>query len=273
MTTPRRILITGGSSGLGLALAHALAARGDQLALVARNPKKLEEAAAEIRRATKGAVVHVRALDVSDAAALQPGIDAIARELGGIDVLVNSAGILREGHFETLPESVHREVMETNYFGALNVTRAALPHLRRSGRGHLVNISSIAGLSGVFGYSAYCASKYAVLGLSETLRVELAPQGIRVQVVCPGEFDSPMVDDIDRYRSPENKAHAHTIPKVTVDVVVRDTLRGMARNTFMIVPGAQARLTVLALQHLPGVARWLGDRTVRGVYRGPQTGN
>lgn len=265
----RRILVTGGSSGLGLALARALAARGDAVALLARDPRKLEMAAADIRAAVPGATVHIAATDVQDLVALEQAVATLAKSLGGIDVLVNSAGVLREGHFETVPDAVHREVMDINYFGTLNAIRVALPYLKKAGHGHIVNIASVAGLSGVFGYSAYCASKHALIGLSETLRYELAPQGIRVQVVCPGEFDSPMVDALDASRTPENVAHAKTIPKVDVELVVRDTLRGMDNGRFMIVPGALARLSVLGLRHLPGLSRKVGDARIRKVYAGP----
>lgn len=265
----RKVVITGGSSGLGLALAQALVQRGDAVAIIARDPRKLERAATMIRAAATGARVITRAVDVTSAGELGVTFDAIAAELGGIDVLVNSAGILREGYFETLPESVHREIMEINYFGTLHAVRAALPHLKRSPQGRIVNVSSISGLSGVFGYSAYCASKYALIGLSETLRYELAPQGVRVQVVCPGEFDSPMVDALDQDRTPENREHTLTIPKVGVDVVVNATVDGMDGTDFMIVPGAQARLAVFGLRHFPGISRRVGDGRIRAVYVGP----
>jgi len=267
MTDRRRIVITGGSSGLGLALAEKLAARGDAIALVARNPGKLALAADHIQKKVPNAIVTTASVDVSQQQALETAFAKLAETLGGLDVLVNSAGVLREGHFENLPIEIHREVMEINYFGSLYATRTALPYLRQSSCGQIVNISSLAGMSGVFGYSAYCASKYALLGLTESRRVELAPRGIRVQVVCPGEFDSPMVDDIDTYRSPENQAHAHTIPKVSLDVVVDDTLKGMDSTAFMIVPGRSARLAAFGVRHFPGISRRVGDHIIARVQK------
>jgi 3-dehydrosphinganine reductase len=195
-------------------------------------------------------------------------MERIAQSGGGIDVLINSAGILREGHFETLPMSAFREVMETNFFGLLNVTRAALPYLRAS-HGRLVNIASVAGLAGVFGYTPYCSSKHALVGLTESLRLELVPQGIRVHLVCPAEFDSPMVDELDTYRTPENRAQVQTIPKSSVDTIAKDTLAGIRAERFLIVPGTTARLAAFGLRHFPGFFRANGDRTVRKVYRGP----
>lgn len=266
----RNFVITGGSSGLGLALAQALVARGDAVALVARDPDKLDGAARQLRAARPGARVFILAVDVQDADALAAGMAKLAQSLGGIDVLVNCAGILREGYFESLPASAHRDVMAVNYFGALNAIRAALPHLQRSARPRIVNIASVAGLTGVFGYSAYCASKYALVGLSEALRYEFAPRGITLQLVCPGEFDSPMVDALDLTRTPENREHTLTIPKVGVDVIVRDVLRGMDGNDFLVVPGALARLSVAGLRHFPGISRAVGDARIRKVQSRPR---
>ena len=262
----KHIVITGGSSGLGLELAQRLAAEGARLTLIARDPKKLDDAAAAVRRQAPTAQVSVQAVDVCDEAATLSAMQQIAGQHDGIDMLINSAGILREGPFEQLPSKDFREVMEINYFGLLNSTRAALPYLRKS-HGQLVNIASMAGLTGAYGYSAYCASKHALIGLSEVLRFELKPQGVKVQLVCPGEFDSPMVDSVDQYRSAENRAHTHTIPKASVEVIAADTLAGIRSGKFMIVPGRITRGAAFIVRHCPGLMRLLGDRTIAGVQR------
>jgi len=258
------IVITGGSSGLGLELARRLAAEGARLVLIARDRHKLERAAQELRTRHGAAHVGVEALDVRDEAATNACMQRIAVAHGRIDVLVNSAGILREGHFEKLALQDFRDVMEVNYFGLLIATRAALPHLRAS-RGRLVNIASMAGLTGAFGYTAYCASKHALVGLTEALRYELKPAGIKVHLACPGEFDSPMVDELDRHRTPENRAHALTIPKATVAAVADATLAGIRADRFLIVPGTATRLAALAVRHFPALMRALGDWTIRRV--------
>lgn len=260
---PQRIVITGGSSGLGLALAKKLAARGNTLALIARNPQKLDQAANEIRAATPEAHVVTWSVDVQDAERLKAVFNHIATEMGGIDVLINSAGILREGHFEELSLETHREVMAINYFGALNATHLALPHLASGRYPRIINIASIAALTGVFGYTAYCASKHALAGLTDALRYELTPRGITVQLVCPGEFESPMVAELDRQRSPENRAHAQTIPRVSVDVIVNEVIAAMRSKEYLIVPGRMAKLTALGLRHLPTVGQALGHLRIR----------
>jgi len=269
MTDERRIVITGGSSGLGLALAEALSARGARLAIVARDQGRLADAGVKIRAARPDAVVRTYSLDVTASADLAAGFSRIASDLGGIDVLVNSAGILREGYFDDSDEQDFRAVMDVNCFGALAAIRAALPHLERS-RGRIMNVASIAALTGVFGYTAYCASKHALLGASDALRAELAPRGIRVQVACPGEFESPMVDAIDQTRTPENRAHTLALPRTPVPEIVRDVIRGLEGSDFLIVPGRQARFFAFGIRHFPGMSRRVGDGKVKAAYVGPR---
>jgi 3-dehydrosphinganine reductase len=269
VTDERRIVITGGSSGLGLALAEALSARGARLALVARDRGRLAEGEAKLRAARPDAIVRAYALDVTASTGLNDGFSRIAADLGGIDVLVNSAGILREGYFDDSSEADFRAVMDVNCFGSLAAIRAALPHLERS-RGRILNVASVAALTGVFGYTAYCASKHALLGASDALRAELAPRGIRVHVACPGEFESPMVEAIDETRTPENRAHTLALPRTPVPEIVRDILRGLEGNDFLIVPGRQARLFAFGIRHFPRMSRRIGDGKVKAAYVGPR---
>ena len=158
--------------------------------------------------------------------------------------------------------------MDINFFGTVNAVRAALPHLKAS-KGAVVNIASLAGLSGVFGYTSYCASKHAVVGFSNSLRLELEPQGVRVHVVCPGEFDSPMVDVLDQSRTQENRENAMMLPKLGVDVIADDTIRGIESNQDLIIPGRPQRLSATAQRLAPGLVKSLTKRRVAKVYVGP----
>jgi 3-dehydrosphinganine reductase len=267
-TIGRKVILTGGSSGLGLALAAPLLGRGDVVTLVARDPVKLAAAASQLREKVPNAKVEVLALDVSGAD-VAAGLAKAVQAMGGLDLLINSAGILREGYIEKLTEQDYRQTFDINYFGTLRTIRAALPFLKASGRGQIVNIASVAALTGVFGYTAYCSSKYALLGLSEALRAELKPQGIKVQVVCPPEFDSPMVDALDQTRTPENQAHTLTIPKLGVSPVVDAIMAGLEKSPFLIVPGAQTRLMAFGIRCFPGISRWVADRRIQAAYHGP----
>ena len=176
-------LVTGVSSGFGRALALAVLARGDRIAGTVRT------AAA---KAAFEALSPERAfgflLDVTDEAAVHRTVTAVERELGPIDVLVNNAGYGLEGSVEATSLTEMRAMFDVNLFGAVAVMQAALPSMRARRTGHIVNITSMGGLSTWPGIGAYCASKFALEGLSETLAQELAPLGIRLTIVEPGGF-------------------------------------------------------------------------------------
>jgi 3-dehydrosphinganine reductase len=260
----KSIVITGGSSGVGKVLAGRLARRGAKLALLARDPDRL----ASVRDAL-GEPARVFVCDVTDATAVQTTMQAVAESQGPPHMLFNSAGILREGYFEKIPEEVFRQVMEVNFFGTLNCTRAVLPFFRENGQGRLVNMSSLAGLMGVFGYSAYCASKFAVKGLSDALRMELRPQNVKVHVVCAPEFDSPMVDEMNKDRTVENREVIHMLPVLSAQDVAQATLDGIERNAYLIVPGRRSRLVARLDRFFPGLSRKVMDGKVKKHYRGP----
>jgi 3-dehydrosphinganine reductase len=258
----KNVVITGGSSGLGLAIAKELAAKGAVITLIARNREKLEAAKAEIEKT--GGKAYVFSSDVSKIESIIETFKKIVSEVGPPDILINSAGILREGYFDKLSLETFREVIETNYFGVLNSIKAALPFIIRQ-KGRIVNIASVGGLMGVFGYTTYCSSKFALVGLSESLRYEMKPLGVKVHLVCPSEFASPMTEYLNDTRTPENKAHTLTIPKYDIDTMVRDTIRGIEKEKFLIVPGMLCRLTVMGARHFPAITRLVSDLIIRRV--------
>jgi 3-dehydrosphinganine reductase len=259
----KNIVITGGSSGLGLAIAKELAARGAIVTLIARNKEKLEVAKTEIIKT--GGKVFVFSGDVSKIESITETFEKIASEVGPPDILINSAGILREGYFDNLSVETFREIMEINYFGVLNSIKATLPYIIKR-KGRIVNISSVAGLMGVFGYTSYCSSKFALVGLSESLRYEMKPLGVKVHLVCPSEFDSPMTQTLNDTRTPENKAHTLSIPEYEIDIMVRDTVKGIEKGKYLIVPGIFCKITVWAARHFPAITRLVSDHSIRRVF-------
>jgi NAD(P)-dependent dehydrogenase (short-subunit alcohol dehydrogenase family) len=176
----RRWLITGASSGFGRALAEAVLAAGDAVIATARKPDTLADLA-EHPAAT------VFALDVTDDEQVR-SVTAEAVASGGVDVLVNCAGHGLIGALEELTDAEFRGVLEVNLFGALAMTRAVLPHMRGRGTGHIVQLSSMGGVSANPGHAVYATSKFALEGASEALAGEVAAFGIRVTIVEPGPF-------------------------------------------------------------------------------------
>ncbi|VBA60804.1 3-alpha-(or 20-beta)-hydroxysteroid dehydrogenase [Mycobacterium attenuatum] len=229
----------------------------------------MREAVEEIRSANPAARIDYTAVDVTKSgSALAAAFADIAASHQRVDILINSAGIMREGYFESLADKDFRDVMDINFFGTLNPIRAALPYLKAS-RGRIVNIASVAGLMGVFGYTAYCSAKHALVGLTESLRFELEPQGISIQLVCPGEFDSPMADTMNEDRTPENREHTLTIPKLGIDELTELTLSGLDRGQRTVVPGARTKAVVATQRLSPAVGYRISRKRIGAVYQGP----
>jgi len=179
----RVAIVTGASAGIGEATARALAAAGMRVAVCARRRERLDRLAARILSA--GGEVAVYGLDVTDAGAVRAMVDDVASRWGRIDVLVNNAGRGLSATVEDTKPDEFRALLELNVMAAFTATQAVLPWMRRQGRGHIVNVSSIVGRRGVPYRGAYSATKFALGGLSESLRVELAGTGISVSLVYP----------------------------------------------------------------------------------------
>lgn len=176
-------LITGCSKGLGRALAEAVLARGDRLAATARDAASLDPLGEKGPRR-----VQAYALEPTDEAAVRTVVDKAVAAFGRIDVLVNNAGYGLSGAVEEVSDAEARAQVEINLFGALNLTRAVLPQMRAQGSGHILQISSAAGVVATPGLGLYNASKFALEGFSEALALEVAPLGIKVTIIEPGPF-------------------------------------------------------------------------------------
>jgi 3-oxoacyl-[acyl-carrier protein] reductase len=178
------VVITGASAGIGAALARACAADGARVVLAARRLPQLEQVAAECRAAGAAAADVVRT-DVAHPDDVQALVDGAVARHGRLDVMVNNAGFGIYGRFEASSAGDLDRILAVNVNGTLQGCRAAIPHMRRQGSGHLINVSSVAGLVGLGGMAAYCATKYAQIGLSQALRTELRPARIWVTAVLP----------------------------------------------------------------------------------------
>ncbi len=178
------VVITGGSRGLGLELARIFAAEGARITLIARNELELERARREL--ADSGADVRVHSCDIRKEEEAERAVNLILNKLGRIDVLVNNAGVIQVGPFESLDRADYEDAMGVHLWGPLNLIRAVVPHMKKQGSGRIVNITSIGGLVAIPHMLAYSMSKFALVGLSDGLRAELMKDGIYVTTVAPG---------------------------------------------------------------------------------------
>lgn len=180
----KRVLVTGGSRGLGLLIAREAVSQGARVAVCGRDAATLDHARSDLT--ARGGEVLTLVCDVTDRADVREAVGRVLEHWGGIDVLINNAGVIQVGPAETMTVDDYRLSMETHFWGPLFTILEVLPHMRRQGEGRIVNVSSIGGKISVPHLVPYSASKFALVGLSEGLRAELAQHGIAVTTVCPG---------------------------------------------------------------------------------------
>jgi short-subunit dehydrogenase len=188
MSAPAAFL-TGASSGIGWETAQVLSRAGYRLAIAARREEKLADLAKEL----PGETLQLP-LDVTDREAVFAAVERTVETFGTLDLLVNNAGILDLNPFESQDLDTIEAIMRTNYFGPVYALKAALPHLRKT-RGHVVNVASIAGIQAMPNMAAYAASKFALVGLTESLRRELYDSGVTLTALCPGIVETPMAEE------------------------------------------------------------------------------
>ncbi|TDG22185.1 SDR family NAD(P)-dependent oxidoreductase [Paraburkholderia silviterrae] len=258
MKLTQHAIITGGSSGIGLALAKKLAAAGYNVTILARDAVRLETARLEIESARRGTDQRVLAVsvDVVDAQAVQSAVDTAVNAFGAPALVVASAGIVIPHIFEELAISAFKQTMDVNYLGSVYLVRAALPSMQQAGQGHIALLSSGAGLLGVYGLSAYTPTKFALRGLAEVLRAELRPEGINVSVVYPPDTDTPMLREEIRIRPEITSRIAAKAKAMTADEVADAILKGIAKKKFSITQGFELG----ALAYFAGVIAPLVNR-------------
>jgi short-subunit dehydrogenase len=252
------VVVTGASSGIGEATAYRFARARARVGLIARRGERLATVAERVREL--GGQAKVAVADVSVETESKAAIADIENAFSGIDVLVNNAGF---GLYAPL-QSVRREDLErvfaVNTFGALSCIQAVLPGMRRQGRGLIVNVSSVVGKRALPMTGAYAATKYALQGLSDALRIELAGTGIRVSVVCPGYTATEFSDNVIDYGAARSRPRGGVMTAEEVAEAIFDCARRPRRE---IVLTGKGRLVVFLQRFAPAVADWIIGRAVR----------
>lgn len=258
-------IITGGSSGIGLATARLLAARGTAVSLIARGVDRLETAADELR--STGAVVRSAAVDVSEQPAVLSAIAGFVEDAGPCDLLVTSAGLARPGRFLELDDDVFRQMMEVDYFGTLHCIRAVAPAMVKAGRGSIMAVSSGVALFGYYGYSAYAPAKFAVRGLMESLRNELSPHGVHIGCVYPPDVDTPQLAEENQFKPAETAAVSGAVKPMTAEAVAASIVRAIDRKQFAVYPDRSLALLSGVVPALAPVFRRFLDYKTRRASR------
>ncbi|MEW6264570.1 MAG: SDR family oxidoreductase [Thermodesulfobacteriota bacterium] len=265
----RTAYITGGSSGIGLAAAELLANEGAHVLIMARNEDRLRQSLAQVKGSARSSDQRFgfKSLDVSVREQVERAAAEAAAEFGPPDLLINCAGRAIPRRFEDIGLDQFDRTMKINLYGIWHLVSALLPVMKTKGRGHIVNVSSVAGLIGVFGYTDYCASKFAIIGFSEALRAEVKPYGLGVSVLCPPDTDTPGLIEENKTKPEETKAISGAVKLMSAQDVARAMLSGVKKDKFLILPSLDARLSNLVKRLLPGVLNWYMDLQVRRVQK------
>lgn len=262
-----RVFISGGSQGLGRATALQLAAAGAHVCIAARGAEALQQTLADMQAVARGDTRLVaRTLDVTDPAAAESAAAEAVAALGGIDYLICCQGFAHCGQVHEVPVTDFRRLMEVNYLGHAYLSRAFAPHFIRQRSGTVVMVSSVLGYLGTYGYAAYAASKWAIVGFAEGLRQELGLHGVQVKVVYPGTIDTPGLarENQDKPAVVWEMESKNAFNKVRSAEDVASRLLVAARGRRFENPlGWDGWFTFLASRYAPSLVRALNDGDLR----------
>jgi 3-dehydrosphinganine reductase len=265
----KKVVITGGSSGIGKATAMLLSQWGAHVCLCARDAARLKLVCDEVRSQaqSKEIIVASISMDVGDRRQVRAGASEAVRQIGGIDILVNCAGITWPGYFKDIPDGIWDSMMQVDYMGTVNAVRAFAPYFIEQKHGNIVNVASVVGYMGVFGYAAYSPAKFAVVGFSECLRQELIPYNVTVSVLFPPDTDTPQWHEENRTKPQETRVLAGTIKVLEASTVALALLRGAARGTFFIIPGMMNKFTFFMNRHFPSLVWAITSSILRKFWK------
>ena len=244
----KNLLITGGSSGIGLALAKKFSSMGANIRIVARNKEQLIQSLTEIstHKISDRQTFGYLSLDVADEKKVQRAVKQLIKENFVPDVLINSAGVVHPGEFLDLNLDKFKWMMDVNYFGTVNIIREILPKMIEQQSGTIVNISSVSGFIGIYGYTAYSGSKYAVRGFTDALRSELKPFGIHVAIVFPPDTDTPQLAYENQFKPYVTKQLGGSAGSLSPDKVADVIINGIKSKKYIILPGIESKLIFIA---------------------------
>lgn len=264
----KKAVITGGSSGIGKAVAEQLVLWGADVCIWARNPSRLEETMKGLQQ--KKRFSHQKVIwfscDVTSVQAVQATAVKTVEALGGIDLLINSVGDTHPGYFIQIPHEVFEHLMEVNFMATVHCVRAFLPFFIKQNQGHIANLASVLGFMGIFGYTAYSASKFALFGFSQCLRQELLPYNIQISVCFPPDTETPLFQKENPLKPEETKRLSGKIKPMSPEDVALALLKGMKKGKFVIVPRFLSKLTYFLYHHFPFLLWRILDGELKKYY-------
>ena len=237
-------IITGGSSGIGLAVAKQLAGKNYNLSLIARNKTRLADAQNQLNKLKIDASqkIEIFPADVTNNIEIEETVESAISNSGVPNILITCAGAVHPGYFNDFDIEVFEQLMAVNYLGTVYTVKAVLPHMRNNKSGHIVLVSSAAGLIGIYGYSAYSPTKFALTGFAQSLRSEIRRDNINVSIVYPPDTDTPQFHEENKLKPPECRIITNFGGLLSAEKVADCILKGINRTKFIITPGIKMLL-------------------------------
>jgi len=264
----KRVYITGGSSGIGRSMALQLVGEGAHVFISARGQQRIDDTLEEMRAvAGPGQRLGGMSVDVSDHDAVQAAAPKVLEALGGLDILINNAGVAYVTQIEGATPDEYRRMMDINYFGTTWTTLSFLPHFQAQRSGTIAAVSSTLGMMGLYGYSAYAASKFAITGFMDCLRQDMLKYGVQVSVLFPADTDTPQLAEENKIKPAETKALAGNVTMATPEYVSKVFLSKLAAGRYHIAPGFENAFVLWAHHKVPWLVRWVIDRDLRKFWR------
>lgn len=264
----KHVLITGGSSGIGLALAKICVKEGYNVSIFARRQNLIDQALLEMKEEliSPQQVLSGFSVDVSNKENISSVITECIERVGDPDVLITSAGIVRCGYFENIA-SESDEVMQVNYFGTLYAIQSVVPYMLKNKHGNIVIVSSAAGIMGLFGYTSYSPSKFALRGLAECLRAEMKPHNIKVAIAFPPNTQTPQLDYEHEHGIEETRVLSEKAATFSAEHVAQVIMKGIQKNTFAITPGLETSLLYRLNSLINPLLNYFFDKTITKIQR------
>ena len=250
--------ITGGSQGIGLAISTLLIEKGYQIAVFARNTNKLNEIKGQL-----GSNCSVFECDTTNYVPMSATLDLAIQKLDVPDVLINCVGRAKPNYFEKISSDEFAATLNTNILGIVHPCQFIFPLMKNRKNGIIINTSSVAGFLGVFGYTDYAASKFAIIGFSESLRQEGAKHGVEIKVLCPPDTETPGLEAENKTKPIETKAISEGGGLLKPEKIAAAVFESLGTKSFYILPGFDSKITFWIKRHFPSLIDWMIKRKLK----------
>ena len=257
-------IVCGGSKGIGKETAKEIVLLGGSVCVIARHTEPLEAAAREMQELVRedSQFVEIIKCDATDIERLEPLLTEFVDQHGVPDYLINCVGYAYPQYVQDLSLADYRNAMDVNYYGQLVPTLILLPHFITARKGYIANVSSVLGFTGIMGYATYAPTKFAIVGLTEVLRNELKPYGIRLSILFPPDTDTPGFEIENRTKPEETALMSKNVKLITAKDVGEAFVEGLLKNQYLILPGEAAFVWRMS-RFFPWLVRRITDRQYR----------